>query len=74
MQVLSEEYQPFYSIIPQSELITIKKTAHKRAVSTYEGYSQNQYYYNTKRAFSQIALFGKSLLQPLQKFHRATCT
>jgi hypothetical protein len=25
MQVLSEEYQPFYSIIPQSEFITIKK-------------------------------------------------
>ena len=25
MQVLSEEYQPFYSIIPQSEFITNKK-------------------------------------------------
>lgn len=25
MQVFSEEYQPFYSIIPQSEFITIKK-------------------------------------------------
>lgn len=49
MQVLSEEYQPFYSIIPQSEFITNKKTAHKKAASTYEGYSQNQYYYNTKK-------------------------
>lgn len=48
MQVLSEEYQPFYSIIPQSEFITNKKTAHKRATSTYEGYSQNHIHYNTK--------------------------
>nr|DAW16277.1 MAG TPA: hypothetical protein [Caudoviricetes sp.] len=31
-------------------------------------------HYNTKRALSQIALFSKSLLQPFQKFHRATCT
>lgn len=54
MQVLSEEYQPFYGIIPQSEFITIKKTAHKRAASTYEGYSQNQYHYNTKKALRQI--------------------
>ena len=53
MQVLSEEYQPFYGIIPQSEFITIKKTAHKRAASTYEGYSQNQYHYNTKKAPAQ---------------------
>nr|DAS06263.1 MAG TPA: hypothetical protein [Caudoviricetes sp.] len=30
-------------------------------------------YYNTKRTVETI-LFGKSLLQPFQKFHRATCT
>nr|DAR37184.1 MAG TPA: hypothetical protein [Caudoviricetes sp.] len=53
MQVLSEEYQPFYSIIPQSEFITIKKPPIKGAASTYEGYSQNQYYYNTKKAPAQ---------------------
>ena len=53
MQVLSEEYQSFYSIIPQSEFITNKKTTHKRAASTYEGYSQNQYHFNTKKAPAQ---------------------
>jgi len=73
MQVFSEAYQPFYSIISQSDFITIKKTALLWAASTYEGYSQNQYYYNTKRA-AGTTLFGKSLLQPFQKFHRATCT
>ena len=29
MQVLSEEYQPFYSIIPQSYILSNKKTTHK---------------------------------------------
>nr|DAT18138.1 MAG TPA: hypothetical protein [Caudoviricetes sp.] len=42
-----------------------KRTTHKRAASTYEGYSQNQYYYNTKRTVETILS---------RKFHRATCT